>query len=105
MSIVILNQRENKGYTQECIAEILEISQKSYCNIENGKCGLELKRFLEIIRILEVDIYLILSDQDIDLRKQAHCDTCPNPIKIEELEKRIKIHESNITFLQDLLKR
>ncbi len=98
-------QREFKGYTQENVADSLNISQKSYSNIENGKCSLNLTTFLEIVKFLEVDINLIISEKDIDLKKQVHCDICTHPVKIQELEKIIKIHESNIAFLQFLLKK
>lgn len=102
----IRKQREAKGYTQENVADNLEISQKAYCDIENGINKLSLERFIKISEFLETDPIDLLDDKvKIDLIKQANCDICPNLIKMVEFQKRLKIYESNTIFLQDLLKQ
>lgn len=49
--------RENKGYSQEYLAEELKISQSSYSDLENNKTKLDIKRLQKIATILETDIF------------------------------------------------
>jgi len=47
--------RESKGYTQEYMAEMLNICQSTYANLESGKTMLTLARLLRIAEILETE--------------------------------------------------
>lgn len=47
--------REARGYTQEYMAEMLDICQSTYANLESGKTTLSINRFLRIAEILETD--------------------------------------------------
>ena len=47
--------REAKGYTQEYMAEMLNICQSTYANLESGKTTLSITRLLHIADILETD--------------------------------------------------
>lgn len=49
--------REAKGYTQEYMAEMLDICQSTYANLESGKSSLSIDRLLEIAEILELDFH------------------------------------------------
>lgn len=44
--------RLKKGYTQEYMANILNISRTSYCKKENGKRGFKVKEILILQKIL-----------------------------------------------------
>jgi transcriptional regulator with XRE-family HTH domain len=48
--------RKKKGFTQTEMSEKLDISQVQYSNYESGKSDLALKKFLELLKILEIDI-------------------------------------------------
>ncbi|MCF6222858.1 MAG: helix-turn-helix transcriptional regulator [Flavobacteriaceae bacterium] len=52
--------RNEKGYSQEYMAEKLDISQKSYCKIENGCTNLSVTRLKQIAYILNLDLSGIL---------------------------------------------
>ena len=52
--------RMKKGYSQEYVGEMLNLSQYAYHKIENGKTKLSLKYFIELCIILEVDAAEIL---------------------------------------------
>ena len=47
--------RMKKGYSQEYVGEMLNLSQYAYHKIENGKTKLNLKYFIMLCIILEVD--------------------------------------------------
>ena len=48
--------RELRNYTQEYMAENLNITQRSYSSIENGKTQLTVDRLFEIAKILNVTV-------------------------------------------------
>ncbi|MFC5285003.1 helix-turn-helix domain-containing protein [Pedobacter alpinus] len=50
----------NKGYSQECIAFILNISKSNYSKIESGSVVLTVQRLFEIAEILKVQITTLL---------------------------------------------
>lgn len=54
--------RVTKGYSQNYMAEQLNISQRAYCKTECGKTKLSLRRFLVIVQILEIDGGVLVND-------------------------------------------
>jgi len=52
--------RLKKKYSQQYMAEKLDISQNAYSKIERGKTDLTVKRMLEIAAILEVSAVMLL---------------------------------------------
>jgi transcriptional regulator with XRE-family HTH domain len=48
--------RKNKGYTQSEIAEKLHVTQVQYGRYESGKSDLSLTKFVQLIKILEIDL-------------------------------------------------
>ena len=48
--------RESRGYTQEYMAEMLDICQSTYANLESGKTTLSINRLLGIADILDADL-------------------------------------------------
>ena len=57
--------RELKDFTQEYMAEQLEISQPSYAKIEQGVTVLKIDRLQQIADILEVDLSTLLNTTNI----------------------------------------
>jgi XRE family transcriptional regulator, regulator of sulfur utilization len=47
--------RESRGYTQEYMAEMLDICQSTYANLESGRTQLSIDRLFRIADILETD--------------------------------------------------
>lgn len=57
--------RLEKNFTQDYLAEQLNISQSYYAKIENGKKEMSIKMFFDILKILEVDILSFVSELKI----------------------------------------
>lgn len=53
LGATLLKTRVSKGFSQTYIAQSLLISQKTYSNIESGKCRLDLLKFLKIAECTE----------------------------------------------------
>jgi len=63
-AIRIKKIREYRNYTQQFMADSLELSQNAYCKIENGTTKLTIDRLEEIATILDVPVDSILSSQN-----------------------------------------
>ena len=48
--------RIEKGYSQEYMAGMLNISQNAYHKLERGHTRINLQKFLDIARILEIEV-------------------------------------------------
>ena len=57
---IIRKMRHQKGHSQEYMADKLNISQKTYSNIENDKCPLTLTMLEKIAAVLEVSFLELL---------------------------------------------
>lgn len=56
----IRSVREGKGYSQEYMAEMLDMVQSSYANLESGKSAMSVDRLLHICDILHMDVHGLL---------------------------------------------
>lgn len=101
----IKQQRSMKNLSQDYVASRLDISQKTYCNLENGKSKLDVKRFFAILEIIELDIIPILKEYNLKLEGLQHCDVCLIANKLQSLQEIAKIQASHIIFLQGLHNR
>lgn len=54
--------RNNKGYSQEYMADRLEISQKTYSNMENEKANITIDTLKKLATELDIDMLELLSD-------------------------------------------
>lgn len=57
--------RKKKGFSQERMANKLGINQNSYARIENNVTKLDLERLFKIAKILEIDVYLLLTGEAV----------------------------------------
>ena len=103
--------RELKNYTQEYIANKLNLSIRAYSKIETGETQLTINRLNEISDILEVDPIELLGfdHQQVFNNCKQEGNIGINYIQmsdklIEQYEKRIQTLESQITLLQGLIK-
>src|SRR5690606_26158058 len=55
--------RELKGYSQDFMAEKLDISQKTYSRLESGHVKLDIERLRQISEVLEVDPSSLLDNE------------------------------------------
>lgn len=56
--------RESKGYSQEFIANKLKMTQQGYCALEKNPENATLKRLIELSKILEVRLGLLIEEND-----------------------------------------
>lgn len=54
--------REQLHYSQEAVADFLDISQSAYCQIESGKTNLSYNHLINIAESLEIDLNILLSN-------------------------------------------
>lgn len=59
--------REFRNYTQEYMTEQLNLSQRAYSSLENGKNQLSVERLVDICKLLDVSIgeFLDIENQNI----------------------------------------
>lgn len=95
--------RAEKGYTQEKIADLLNIPQASYSNLENNKGKLDLKLLEKIATIYEIDVLDLLKDEGI-IFNQKNKTGINNGLVINHLnEKLIEQYEQRIAELKEII--
>jgi transcriptional regulator with XRE-family HTH domain len=67
--------RIDNGYSQEYVAEIIQVSQKTYSNMENDKSAVTIKTIKQLIDLYHIDISSIdfssfLTDEKLNLNSQ-----------------------------------
>ncbi|SDE62133.1 helix-turn-helix domain-containing protein [Riemerella columbipharyngis] len=105
--------RINKNYSQEYMAEVLEISQKTYSNFENDKTSPNFSQIEKISTTLEVSILDFLTDNKPSFNYSISGGNNNNgyvvnqiPEKlIEQYELRIKKLEEENKYLKSVLDR
>lgn len=55
--------RESRDYSQEYVANVLNINQKTYSNLETGKSKLTLDRMKKLSEFYNVDLEYFLSEE------------------------------------------
>jgi len=78
----IIQIRKEKGYSQENIAKMLQISQNAYYKIERGNTKLTLIRFLQIADILEIESTELITGPDIEFKFEQYY-TEPKVIRVK----------------------
>lgn len=67
--------RMDKGYKQEYMAEVLEISQKTYSNMENDKSSISLDTLKKIAEEYNIDLMELISDDKVIIQNNSSNDT------------------------------
>jgi transcriptional regulator with XRE-family HTH domain len=103
--------RESRGYTQEYMAEMLNICQSTYANLESGKTTLSINRLLGIAEILDTDFAELIDHKKppgtMDFRKnQQSIPLQPNLYQETKGVYEQLIHElrNEIDFLRSLIR-
>lgn len=63
--------RESRGYSQDYMAEMLQICQSAYANMESGKTTLSVERLIRICEILDLDIHELIT-KSLETLPQIH---------------------------------
>ncbi len=98
--------RTEKGYTQEKIADLLQISQASYSNLENNIGKVDLKTIQKISEIYEIDLISLLNQDGVNFNQnlnKTNNDSIINQLTdklIEQYETRLKEKDKIIAKLK-----
>ena len=95
--------RKQKGFSQEELAERLDVSRQSVTKWETGISYPEIRTLLELSYILEKDLDWLFSDEKIDRLRPQVGDL--NQVYSEDTAFIQDRHSLNNTIRQDLLKR
>jgi transcriptional regulator with XRE-family HTH domain len=63
--------RIGKGYSQEYLAEVLAVSQKTYSNMENNKSSISIKTLKKIAEEYKIDLIELLSDDRVIVQNNS----------------------------------
>jgi transcriptional regulator with XRE-family HTH domain len=63
--------RMEKGYSQEYLAEVLEVSQKTYSNMENNKSSISIETLKKIAEEYKIDLIELLSDDRVIVQNNS----------------------------------
>ena len=104
--------RLNKNLSQDFMAEMLEVSQKTYSNFENNKTKPDFSQIEKISKILDVSVLEFLEDTEKYNFYQNNTGTNNGFVVnnfseklIEQYELRIKKLEEENVYLKSLLDR
>ncbi len=108
----IRSVREAKGYSQEYMAEMLDMVQSSYANLESGKSSMSVDRLLHICDILHLDVHglldragtMALPQQQLSVHMEKMNATM-HPEVIQLYTELIAEMKSEIEFLRGLVSR
>jgi transcriptional regulator with XRE-family HTH domain len=92
--------REARGYSQDYMAEALNICQSSYATIESGKVHLRVDRLYEIAAILEVPPLRLLDGDHETSHLPSHGAQIITPPAHDQLIHELK---SEIAFLRQIV--
>jgi transcriptional regulator with XRE-family HTH domain len=67
--------RMEKGYKQEYLAEVLEISQKTYSNMENDKSSISLDTLKKIAQEYKIELIDLIKDDKVVIQNNSSNDT------------------------------
>ncbi|WP_417430300.1 helix-turn-helix domain-containing protein [Halpernia sp.] len=102
--------RLNKNFSQEYMAEVLQISQKTYSNFENNKTKPDFSQIEEISKVLEASVLDFLSDEKLAFNYNnvngGNNGFVINQLSekiLEQYELRIKRLEEDNIYLKTLL--
>lgn len=102
--------REAKGYTQEYMAEMLNICQSTYANLESGKSTLSIDRLLEIAEILDLDFHqlLVLKSKGEEGKLPVHESQLGNHLHDETkklYDQLVEELRSEVAFLRSMIRQ
>lgn len=101
--------RINKNFTQEYLVEVLNVSQKTYSNFENGKSKPDFSQVENIAKLLEVSVLDFLSGDNITINSTngdhsgfIYQNQLPEKL-IEQYEQRLKDKDIEIEYLKKII--
>jgi transcriptional regulator with XRE-family HTH domain len=117
IGVKIRQRRLLKGYSQENMAAALNISQKTYSNLENDKSNISVQTLKALAKELDIDVMELLSDDKVIIQHNNSKDNSTfqggiivNQSKelVNQLKKQLVDKDEIISLLKqqlDLLKK
>lgn len=107
----IRKKRESKGFSQEYMANVLEISQASYARLENEDTKVTVERLSKIAEILDINIIDFFDADRVTIQNQTNSDGAFGNGYVQNLhienretyEKLLKSKEDQIVLLQNII--
>lgn len=98
--------REMKGFSQDCIAMELGISQSSYARLEKKDCRINITRLIHIANILKTTVTELIDEASLTVSSQQENQEVYSYLNsvIESDKEHIKSLKEEISFLKKLLK-
>lgn len=97
--------RMDSNYTQEYLAEVLGVSQKTYSNMENNKTAISADKLQKIAEEYGIDMAELLQDGKIVVQHNNSHDTSTfNGVFNNYSEKLIEQYEARIEELKEQIK-
>lgn len=97
--------RMDKGYSQEYMADVLNISQRTYSNMENNKSQISVEVLRKIAKEYGIDIIELLKDDRTIVQNNSSKDSSTGGIIYNHMsEKLIEQFEERIVELKELIK-
>jgi len=112
--------RMDSNYTQEYLAEVLGVSQKTYSNMENNKTAISADTLQKIAEEYGIEVADLLQDGKIVVQNNSSKDSSTGGIiynhmseklieqyeaRIEELKEQVKELKNQNALLKDLLEK
>ncbi len=85
----LVSVRKERGYTQAEMAEKLNITQVQYGRYESGKSDLSLTKFIELLKILDINI-ADFSDEENKSKEEVLAFIEKQKQNLKKLEDKIK---------------
>lgn len=104
--------RISKNFTQEYLAEVLNVSQKTYSNFESDKTKPGFSHVEDIAKVLDISVLDFLTGDSITVNQnnnnevaiaQNYEEINTSEKLIEQYEQRLKDKDIEITYLRKLL--
>ncbi|MBC7641733.1 MAG: helix-turn-helix transcriptional regulator [Flavobacterium sp.] len=71
IGIKLRKLRMANGYSQEYLAEVLEVSQKTYSNMENDKSSISIDTLKKIAEEYKIDLLDLISDDKVNVHNNS----------------------------------
>ena len=106
MGWIFRSSREQHGYSQEYMADMLHIVQSTYAAIESGKTALTVDRFIQIAELLELNLCDVMQQcmQSPNNHRVKLSQPLLTPESKELYEKMIAELKEEIFFLRGMVR-
>ena len=94
ISHVLLKERGKRNYSQQQVAELLEVSQSTYCDWESGNSHPKVENLLKIAQLFELDLNELLNPSGVNIVNSPNTISNSPHSKVETPEALMRIAEN-----------